>query len=620
MFLLSGRDNDDYCAEGKQLLPLTTSSGLAVRNQAIGPLNTSALDGFDANRSVCGGAGGDALGKASTADNMSSDLGHIRLGDATYQVGTERIVTASGGEVLLRSQSALVLRYLVEHLGRLTQRDDLIAVVWPDVAVTDDSLTQCISDIRRAIGDSKREILKTVPKRGYVLHGEVIEAPGTPAPQPLLPVSGGIPAAARTSRAPVASALQPLLSEPSITPQLDPRDVLPTLAVLPFRAQADSANGSMMSMFLGDEIARAISRSDDMNVISRLSTLDLAQGGGNVRDVGRVLNTDFVLSGSVLEMGDTIILMIEFSEAETQLVLWSDRMALPAQTWLSESESVDEIVTHIRRAIMVNEVRRARSAPLNDLKLFSVLHGAVGLMHRFALKDFNLAQSYLEYVISQVPNHPTPLAWLARWHVLRTVQGWADDPKRESQAALNLTSRALDLDPNHTLALVCEGQVLAHLAHRLDEAESRYDAALSINPNDAQGRAQRGTLASFQDRGADGKRDTERALHLSPLDPHRFLYLALAAGANMSAEDYPRAVTLAKESLRLNRTHVSTLRVLAAAQQGAGQLSDARKTTTELLRLQPDLRVSKWLETAPSADFQNGKRFAQMLQAAGIPE
>ncbi|MEL7125638.1 MAG: winged helix-turn-helix domain-containing protein, partial [Pseudomonadota bacterium] len=350
---------------------------------------------------------------------MSSDMGHIRLGDATYQVGTERIVTASGDEVLLRSQSAQVLRYLVKHLGQLTQRDDLIAEVWADVAVTDDSLTQCISDIRRAIGDSGRSILKTVPKRGYVLHGEVRDAAPAPAPQPLQTVSGA-PAPARAVHSPMD--VLPLQAEPVITPQLDPRDVLPTLAVLPFRAQADSAHGSMMSMFLGDEIARAISRSEDMNVISRLSTLDLSQRGG-ARDAGRLLNADFILSGSVLEMGQTVILMVEFAEADSQLVLWSDRMALPAETWLTQGESIDEIVTHIRRAIMVNEVRRARSAPLSDLKLFSVLHGAVGLMHRFSFEDFERAQKYLDYVISHAPNHPTPLAWLARWHVLRTVQG-----------------------------------------------------------------------------------------------------------------------------------------------------------------------------------------------------
>ena len=63
-------------------------------------------------------------------------------------------------------------------------------------------------------------------------------------------------------------------------------------------------------------------------------------------------------------------------------------------------------------------------------------------------------------------------------------------------------------------------------------------------------------LVSFRDRGTEGKRDAERALHLTPIDPHRFMFLALAAGANIGAEDYPRAVTLAKESQRLNRTHI----------------------------------------------------------------
>ncbi|MEL6565621.1 MAG: winged helix-turn-helix domain-containing protein [Pseudomonadota bacterium] len=547
---------------------------------------------------------------------MSSDMGHIRLGDATYQVGTERIVTASGDEVLLRSQSAQVLRYLVKHLGQLTQRDDLIAEVWADVAVTDDSLTQCISDIRRAIGDSGRSILKTVPKRGYVLHGEVRDAAPAPAPQPLPTVSGA-PATARAVHSPMD--VLPLQAEPVITPQLDPRDVLPTLAVLPFRAQADSAHGSMMSMFLGDEIARAISRSEDMNVISRLSTLDLSRRGG-ARDAGRLLNADFILSGSVLEMGQTVILMIEFAEADSQLVLWSDRMALPAETWLTQGESIDEIVTHIRRAIMVNEVRRARSAPLSDLKLFSVLHGAVGLMHRFSFEDFERAQKYLDYVISHAPNHPTPLAWLARWHVLRTVQGWTESAQQEAQTALDLTGRALDMDPDHTLALVCEGQVLAHLEHRLDEAQSRYNAALSLNPNDARGLGLRGMFQAIQDRGEEGKRDTERALHLSPLHPHRFFFLAQAAAANIAAKDYSRAVTLAKESLRLNRTHVSTLRTLTIAQVGADQVEDAKKTAIELLRLHPSMRVSNWLRNSPSSGYELGQSAAEKLRRVGIPD
>ena len=217
-------------------------------------------------------------------------------------------------------------------------------------------------------------------------------------------------------------------------------------------------------------------------------------------------------------------------------------------------------------------------------------------------------------------SHPTPLAWLARWHVLRTVQGWADDPMHEASAALDLTSRALDFDPNHTLALVCEGQVLAHLRHRLDEAQSRYNAALALNPNDARGLGLRGMFLAIQDRGEEGKRDTERALHLSPLHPHRFFFLAQAAAANIAAKDYTRAVTLAKESLRLNRTHVSTLRTLIIAQVGADQSEDAHQTAAELLRQQPNLRVSNWLRNSPSSGYELGQSAAEKLRSVGIPD
>ncbi|MGC1497215.1 MAG: winged helix-turn-helix domain-containing protein [Sulfitobacter sp.] len=673
------------------------------------------------------------IGVTSLGQSMSSASRQIRLGNATYHVETESLITATGDEVMLRSQSAIVLRFLAENLGVLVTRDDLVAKVWPDVAVTDDSLTQCISDIRKAMGDKSRSILKTVPKRGYILRGEHI-APQEPVadtqdiaaaalqfsakrmaavaiadlsepvevlikrfPPGLHPVSTVVqdagamvliydaPATSLQAALYIASATGlavavdftqgdgrevcallrvatkgEVLTSPDVSatvdhltefvfhdlgevtptdgtenlrpyrvstggahraiiPQLDAKDVLPTLAVLPFRTQSGGPE-NMLGTFLADEVANAISRSEDVNVISRLSTGSVGGHVGNLRDLGQLLNADFILSGTLFQKDNSAIAIIEFAETETQYVLWSDRMELSIDPHLGEVEGVAQIVAQIRKAITLNEVRRVRSRPLHDLKLFSVLHGAVGLMHRLSPKEFQQARSFLEYVISKAPKHPAPLAWLARWHVLRTVQGWTEDAGQEAAHALELTARALDIDSENTLALLCEGQVLANMAHRLDEAKDRYDTALTINPNDAQGRALRGALVSFQDRGIEGKRDAERALHLTPLDPHRFMFLVLAAGANISAEDYPRAVILAKESLRLNRTHVSTLRVLTVAQEGAGQHVEAKQTASELLRLQPDLRVGKWLKNTPSADYHNGRRFADMLRAVGIPE
>ena len=72
------------------------------------------------------------------------------------------------GQVDLRRKSFEVLRYLLEHRGKVARKEELLEAVWPNVTVGDDSLAQCISEIRRAIGDDQQRIIKTVPRRGYL--------------------------------------------------------------------------------------------------------------------------------------------------------------------------------------------------------------------------------------------------------------------------------------------------------------------------------------------------------------------------------------------------------------------------------------------------------------------
>lgn len=81
-------------------------------------------------------------------------------------------------EIGLRPKSYAVLRYLVENAGRLLAKDELIAAVW---AVTDESIARCISDVRQALGDTRQEIVRTVPRRGYLLSAPVARASPTTA-------------------------------------------------------------------------------------------------------------------------------------------------------------------------------------------------------------------------------------------------------------------------------------------------------------------------------------------------------------------------------------------------------------------------------------------------------
>src|SRR5215470_3360403 len=90
----------------------------------------------------------------------------FRFGEYTLDVVCGCLRTTDR-EIELRPKSFEVLRYLVENAGRLVTKDELIRAAWRNVVVTDESLIQCVSELRHAIADDGQNIIKTVPRRGY---------------------------------------------------------------------------------------------------------------------------------------------------------------------------------------------------------------------------------------------------------------------------------------------------------------------------------------------------------------------------------------------------------------------------------------------------------------------
>ena len=93
-------------------------------------------------------------------------------------------VLKAGAEIKLRPKVYETLKYLVEHPGRLIGKQELMQAVWPDAFVTDDSLVQCTLELRRALADRGQQLLKTVPRRGYLFSAEVIQFASKPDRQP----------------------------------------------------------------------------------------------------------------------------------------------------------------------------------------------------------------------------------------------------------------------------------------------------------------------------------------------------------------------------------------------------------------------------------------------------
>jgi DNA-binding winged helix-turn-helix (wHTH) protein len=115
-------------------------------------------------------------------------------------------------ESFLRPKAFGVLRCLVENAGRLVGKQELFEAVWRGVEVTDDSLVQCIRELRRLLGDKEHRLIRTVTRRGYLLDADVRGLPAAEKPTPPRPREYAV--AVDFTPAPLpSSALNKLFSE-----------------------------------------------------------------------------------------------------------------------------------------------------------------------------------------------------------------------------------------------------------------------------------------------------------------------------------------------------------------------------------------------------------------------
>ncbi len=167
----------------------------------------------------------------------------------------------------LRRQSFELLRLLVENAGRLLDRDAINRTIWGEIVVSDDSIAQCIRDIRRALGDEAQQILKTVPRRGYLMVADVATARHSP-----------------------------------------PNNVFagsdkPSIAVLPFANLSDDPEQEYFAEGMVEEIITTLSRIRWFPVVARNSSFLCKGEAIDVTRVGHELGVRYVLEGSVRKAG-----------------------------------------------------------------------------------------------------------------------------------------------------------------------------------------------------------------------------------------------------------------------------------------------------------------------------
>jgi TolB-like protein/class 3 adenylate cyclase/CRP-like cAMP-binding protein len=394
----------------------------------------------------------------------------------------------------------------------------------------------------------------------------------------------------------------------------------PSVAVIPFQLRSDDPRFDSIGDGLADDVIAALSRMADFFVISRLSTMAFRHAPLGVRRIGELLGVQYVLSGSVQTAYPSALLMAELADARDGRIVWSQRFQGDlADVFTMQGELARKVVQSVAPFVRSLELQRARITNFEQLDAYAITLRGVELMHRLAREDFMQARSAFETAIARDPVSPRPHAWLAKWHVLRVLIGASENPPGDMKAATTSAEHALACDAEDALALAMDAFVAGWSRHDLDAAERRLAQALEANPNEPLALVHSAITHCWRGRAGEAVRCADLALSLSPLDPMMYYFTSAAAQANLIAEHYERAIELSNRSLRENRLHTPTLRVLAAALVFSGRIAEARETMGRLREIEPGLTVSAFRARYPGRDSPHAERFATALQAAGLP-
>jgi len=395
-----------------------------------------------------------------------------------------------------------------------------------------------------------------------------------------------------------------------------------TVAIIPFACRSGSKDDAAIGHLIADEVNSQLAASRLITVIAQRSATTFCNKDTGTLDITRLLNADYVLTGSFYVHRDTIRVHVALNNNEDEAQLWGKVISCQAGALIDGTDSlIDELLQGISLSIMQNEVSRALTQPLTSLKCHSLLIGGITCMHRASPSEFALAGEMFNSLKERNPRHAVGFAYRARWSLFRLYRGNGSSlPNSEiRQHVEQQTIEALEKDSMHPIALAAQGLIKSHFEGNMEAAQSIYEHALYQAPNEPTALGLLSVVQTYSDNPEEASKSAQEAMRVSPFDPEMYFLETAAAMAAFSKKDYETAIEFGERSRLRIPSHTSNLRALTASYYGLGKLDLAERTAKQLLQVDPDFTLDKYQRSSTFTHFEVGKRMTEFLNRAGIP-
>ncbi len=470
-------------------------------------------------------------------------------GFGDFQLDIDRVeLRGPGGYIPLEPKCFSLLHLLVRKSPHAVSKDEIFETVWPDVFVTDASLSTAIRQIRLALGDSadRQAFIRTVRGHGFHFVGSV-----------------------ETSAAAQPVAVAPTQATVSMGK--------PTIAIRPFDLIGQEAAHPAIAEAIPAELIATLSRLRWLNVIARGSSFRFSATDDDVSDMGDRLGAEYVVSGLVEWHSPHLSVMVELADTRTGQTVWSDRITGPvSDIYEMRARVARDLVTALELRLPLHEADRLAHVPSDSIDAWGHYHLGIRHMYRYNREDNAAAASCFRAALALDPTFARARAGLSYTEFQNAFQHFKPDVLHHQSLALDHAEEAMKFDPLDPFCNLIYGRA-KWLSGDAEDGLTWVDRAVELNPNYAFGFYNSATLNTVLCNSTLADNSIETALGLSPMDPHLQSMFGTRALAALIADDLEAATRHAKRSVKSPNPHLYCFIIAAAIHTRTGEREKAEQ-------------------------------------------
>jgi len=511
-----------------------------------------------------------------------------------------------------------LLLYLVSRSGEVATRDELLLAIWPGVVVGDDSLSQAVNKLRKALEDDTDHpaYIQTITKKGYRLLARVSHL--SPASSPrrgwgrqtayLIAAVGAMASLATAGlwwvgadRADVSPAAARVLESSE----------LPTIAVAPFEASGKESEELLLARGLAADLATDLSKLSGLSVIGFAPMEGQAGTEASIRHGAR-----YVVSGTVQRIDKRVRLHVYLTEQSSGQQLWSERFDREeADLFAIQDELGPKLVGVLPAKVSEAELRRmARRHTRNLLAYEHFLRGQAALLTREDSGNERARQMFRR-AIELDATFARAYSGLALTYAADYRNGWAPAEAGALDRAFELARTANEINPD--IPETYWALAYVHAQRRQHQQALAYlEKSLSLYPSFADGYALMASIKTFVGQPSETVTLMRTAIRLNPKSG--YLYFLVLGRAYFFLGDLEQARVNLLEAMKRNPEYVETHVYMAALTLAQSDQAAAAWEADQIRALDPKFESKRWLDSYPMTDDRQRTRLTRVFNELGV--